>query len=350
MNILTALGKKQLIKEKYVYLFETCNLSCVFCWQDHALPFNIDKIQSTLQQIYKEEPFSHTIYNIMGGELFMTNVPNEVVNTYSKDLEFHPHKIYNWLTNLIIPIHRFEMFLSQLPENCVWSTSYDPCGRFNRAQLSHFNENIRYLSTKGYRPQSVSIVLTVQTINAIMNGDETFQYLYDNKYPLFFDFLSLFNSPLFESMLPKESLVQKFFLFLIDVYPDVGPIKEWIDEVPIKMSCRESEIISSEEIIGNCVTAVDTKSKSKIPLVDLSSNCLQNTYIEKRQCLSCEFFDKCPLGCFLNHQTNGFEDLPDGECMYRNSLRYIQSKNFSNKYNSNQKGISTKVPVLQTIK
>lgn len=328
MNILQALNKTHSMIEKYVYIAEECNLSCVFCWQQHDKTHDAKIMTRIVQQIFNEDPKTDTLYNIMGGEIFADFIQDSTITSFKTNNQFHHKKTYNWLTNLIIDIDRFIVFLTELPLNNVWCTSYDPVGRFNQRQKQEWFNNLTYLLERNFKPHSISIVLTKQNIEYIMKGDPIFQKVYDLGLPLFFDFLSPFPHKSFNEMFPTESLVQEFFYFLIDNYPKCGPVSEWMDLVPLKASCRNSMIIGYDtDIITNCGNNSATKDSKRIELVDLSATSLQHSYIEERQCLSCEWLDVCPLGCFLNHQTNGFTDLPAGECMYRNALSYIKTNN-----------------------
>lgn len=322
---LDLIGKAHDIKEKYVYLTEECNLSCVFCWQDHNKKTNINALLQTLNQIFSEQVSHPTLYNVMGGEIFADFIDDIVIeNFYNKDI--NENKTFNWLTNLIVNIERFEEFISNAPQNYIWSTSYDPCGRFTLAQKQEFIDNIFYLKSKNIIPHTISIVLTNQNIDAILNGDKEFNILYRAQFKIFFDFLSPVENN-FAKLLPTESKIEKFFKFLIVNYPNCGPINEWHAMIPQKASCRNSQIIGFDGTNTNCGNTQLNTNKKLIPLVDLSSQSLQVSYIEKRNCFSCKFFDVCPLGCFLNHQSDGYMDLPDGECGYRNVLSFIETRN-----------------------
>lgn len=326
---LELIGKAQDVKEKYVYLTEECNLSCVFCWQDHNKKTNNSAILQTLNNIFTEKVDVPTLYNVMGGEIFADFIEDFVIEKfYNKDN--NENKTFNWLTNLIINIDRFEQFISNAPSNYIWSTSYDPCGRFTSVQKQEFINNVFYLKSKNIIPHTISIVLTNQNIDAILNGDDVFHMLYQADFKIFFDFLSPIENN-FSALFPTESTIEKFFKFLIEYYPKCGPINEWHALIPQKASCRNSQIIGFDNINTNCGNVQINTNKKLIPLVDLGSYNLQVSYIQKRNCFSCKFFDVCPLGCFLNHQTDGYMDLPEGECGYRNVLNFIETRNNNNK-------------------
>lgn len=322
---LDLIGKSQPIKEKYVYLTEQCNLSCVFCWQDHNKQTDTAKMLTTLKNIFDECVTQPTLYNIMGGEIFADYISDDVLYYFLQGSE-DVNKVYNWLTNLIIDVVRFEVFLNLAPSNYIWSTSYDPCGRFNPEQRLLFIDNLSYLKSKKIVPHTISIVLTNQNIDAIINGDSTFEWLYANGFNLFFDFLSPITNG-FNALFPTESKIEAFFKFLIVDFPKCGPINEWHALIPQKASCRNSEIIGFDGTNTNCGNT-DVKTNSNlIPLIDLQANTLQVSYVEKRGCFTCDFYDVCPLGCFLNHQVAGYMDLPDGQCGYRNVLSFIKTRN-----------------------
>ena len=65
---------------------------------------------------------------------------------------------------------------------------------------------------------------------------------------------------------------------------------------------------------------VDVKSLiSKIEAMDNSR--IEDSFLEKYNCASCEYLDRCGMGCFMQHDYKFREELD--ECVYKLTHRYI---------------------------
>ena len=82
--------------EKYVYIAEECNLSCVFCWQQHDKTHDAKIMTRIVQQIFNEDPKTDTLYNIMGGEIFADFIQDSTITSFKTNNQFHHKKTYNW--------------------------------------------------------------------------------------------------------------------------------------------------------------------------------------------------------------------------------------------------------------
>lgn len=335
-TILSGLKKRQGVQEIFVNIFEHCNLQCSFCWQDHTdvtgMDTIIDVLQPNIQDVISKSANDHVLINLMGGELFSDFVPDHVFADYIQ-LAFNLDRFaisigktveLNWVTNLVIDISRLESMLQTIRSygtNTYYTTSYDPRGRFNAASRELFFSNLRNVSE---RPKCVSIVMTNQSIDAIMSGDSHFEWLYDNGYNIYCDFYSPEKNA--HVLLPTEQNIEDFFSFIVRFFPNINPIREWIDSPHSnQMSCRRSDIITAEGHKGCCGSLVDEKQKKAqylIPIVNISNDVMEDTYMTKKGCLQCEYFKRCSIGCFLNHNNTLYQLKNDG-CAYYNTYKLI---------------------------
>src|SRR5882672_10118940 len=84
MNLASmVLARKRDTDQEYtLHLFEKCNLSCNFCWQDHTALVGLDTVKEKakiLCEMLKDD--SHPTYtiNVMGGEIFADDIFTETM-------------------------------------------------------------------------------------------------------------------------------------------------------------------------------------------------------------------------------------------------------------------------------
>jgi radical SAM protein with 4Fe4S-binding SPASM domain len=331
------LEKKRDFEQEYtLHLFEYCNLSCAFCWQDHDAKIGIDTVTNKLAPIEKflqKEKRSSVIFNAMGGEVFAPEVfTHEILQAYKdlslgiKDLcdKYGKQFKINWVTNLVTD--KFE-FIDDLLEfskvngveaNIV--TSYDPRGRFNRKSFEMFKRSMEYYKDKVL---CVSMLLSKPNVEHMLKYDDPyFRELYDSGKYIYFDYYMPDQSA--EYQFVSDTLLYQFFKFLIDKYPNVDPVKAWIENDFNYLSCRTSKLVLADGTMCLCGNLVqDEKSikqyKSKIERKDNSG--IENNFINKYNCLACEYFSRCGMGCFMRHDYKFMEELD--ECVYKLTHRYI---------------------------
>jgi len=324
--------------EFFVNFFEYCNMRCSFCWQDHNSLAGAETIVERAYDILdrvKKDHRSNFIINLMGGELFADSLPDTLLGNYYEHVmilkeRFPEGKTFhvNWVTNLVYSESRLNQVI-ELVEKCrslvgvtsKITTSFDFSGRFNRQQKEIFRKNV--VTVKPYLG-TVSVVLTKPNIEKMLTDkDELFSWLYDNDYYLYFDYYSPEKN--FKLNAPSESLLQKGLLFLLEKYPKVYPIQGWIKEDQNKMTCMGSMIVDNKGYRGQC-RALLTKDvtegmKSKVTLDNNVS--MEEAFVNKYNCSECEFFHKCGMGCFLQHDFKGKEEL--NECLYKEVFRKIDA-------------------------
>jgi radical SAM protein with 4Fe4S-binding SPASM domain len=72
---------------------------------------------------------------------------------------------------------------------------------------------------------------------------------------------------------------------------------------------------------GNLVQDEQVIKFYKTELKPMDNSQIENNFLEKYDCASCEYLDRCSLGCFMNHDYKFREELD--ECVYKLTHRYI---------------------------
>ena len=325
-------------QEYTLHLFEYCNLRCSFCWQDHESRTGLDSILDKLDPIEKflqTETRHSVIFNAMGGEVFAPEIFNEKLLQSYKDLSFGIKELakkynkkvkVNWVTNLVTDkINYIEDLLNYcltigLETQLV--TSYDPRGRFNVNDFLWFKKNMDYF---GKRITCISMLLNSPNIDYILKDkDPYFKKLYNEGYYIYFDYYMPDESADFQA--PTDAQLRDVFKHLIDNYPKVHPIADWINNDKNYASCRTSKLVLADGTMCNCGNLVQDEKvikfySSKIEKADNSA--IENKFLEKYNCVSCEYLDRCTLSCFMQHDYKFREELD--ECVYKITHRYIDN-------------------------
>ncbi len=320
--------------EFFVNLFEWCNLACSFCWQDHSKWDGIETIVERAYDIRDRVKADHRkdfVVNLMGGELFADEIPNQTFDDYYK-MVLELQKIFpagktfhiNWVTNLVYRnIDRVSDLIIKLRAHGINSkitTSFDFAGRFNSSDKKLFRHNCymlrEYIGT-------VSVVLTRPNINKMLKAkDEVFEELYREGFYFYFDYYSPEKN--YGLNAPSDKTLQDGLLYLTQNYPKVWPIAGWIQNDINEMTCRGSMIIDNKGYQGQCRSLLTNdmlaKLASKPSIVDNES--MEETFVNKYNCVECEFYHKCGMGCFLQHDFKGKEELE--ECLYKEVFRQMK--------------------------
>ena len=337
-------------QEYTIHLFEFCNLRCNFCWQNHDNKIGVDNVVDKLPSIEKfisKEMYMKVTFNIMGGEVFAPAIYNRSLNEGYKLLSKGIQKIcqkydkefsINWVSNLVTSPDGNELIMDLL----TWSreedipsrltTSYDPRGRFNKKDFEIFKSNVDYW---GDEVTCFSCLLTRPNINFYLNeGDEYFDYLYEQGKYIYFDYYMPDEHAKFN--MPSDELLLKFFKHCVDKYPNVHPVRDWIFNKKNYASCRVSKLVLADGTLcqcGNLVQEEQDISQYKSPIKPRDNSIIENSFLEKYNCSSCEFLDRCTLGCFMNHDYRYKEELD--ECVYKLTHRYIEDVRVQRNYIAN---------------
>lgn len=323
-------------QEYTLHLFEHCNLRCSFCWQDHDNRAGLDTVVDKLEPIekfLKTETRRSVVINAMGGELFSDYIFDADLLQAYKDLTCGIKKLslkydkkvkINWVTNLvttkIAQIESLMAFCERAEVEANLVTSYDPRGRFNVNDFLLFKKNMEYF---GKRISCISMLLNSPNIEYMLKDkDNYFKKLYDEGYYIYFDYYMPDDSA--DIQAPTAAQMHEVFKHLIDKYPKVHPISDWIENETNYASCRTSKLVLADGTMCNCGNLVQDEKvikfySSKIEKDDNSA--IENSFLEKYDCASCEYLDRCSFGCFMQHDYKFREELD--ECVYKLTHRYI---------------------------
>lgn len=308
--------KRDKTQEYTLHLFEKCNMACNFCWQDHTAYVGVDTVREKIPllcemlQADKKEAFD---INIMGGEIFSDDLFTEKMWHDYYDLCWETHCFvreklnkqitFNFVTNLVNnKVPEMKDLIDKLRAQGVTtklSTSYDAKGRFTKTQFELFKINVELM--RDYI-SGFSMLLTKPVINNILAGkDDYFKYLYNEGFYIYFDYYTPGTDAILVGPSDKELL--RMFYFLVDNYPKVSPIREWIQNHTNVMSCRSSKLLLPDGttcMCGNLTVAenkVVTFFKSKIQRAN--NDDIEESLLNRWDCMSCEYFNRCTLGCFM---------------------------------------------------
>lgn len=296
--------KSSNLGEVIVTLFEHCNLACSFCSQNHnsfegvnSIPEKYFAIKSVYENLraQNKEQFS---FHFMGGEILSDEISNQILSK---------------IESLILRCQKsFENSEFLITSNMIWSdrvrvknlldrlninlaVSYDPAGRFNTNQLNVFMDNVRYF--KEYI-QTVNIILTAPNIYKFLNKEVTgFDYLYEN-FNIYFDYYTPEKNASINC--PSDTELLDMFKFLSINYPKVSPIDKYLlGDTRKNLTCQRTNVIAADGEIGHCNLLVGGNYRA---MTHDSREKMEAKWIEGFNCLMCDYFSKCGLGCFQeNH-------------------------------------------------
>jgi len=312
----TVLAKKRSSQgEIIVTLFEHCNLSCKFCNQDHDSTLGMDNIRGKAADVIKaiqllkkmrKETFS---IHFMGGEIFQDSFDQsqyvEYLNLTLDVAEFCEQMGYPvefvFMSNLIHfntqAVKGLLTALSARNLKVMLGTSYDPSMRFSAKDLAIFSRNLEiYKDYLGV----VNVILTAPNIRKFLCGNTPhFDYIYEH-FEVFFDYYT--PEANHEIMSPKDHELRDMLEWLVVHYPKVNPVSGWIEHEDNAMSCQSTYTIQPDGRAGRCTILLNNFQKEVAPK---TAGEMEGEFITKMDCLKCEFFSRCGLGCFLQQHFNG---------------------------------------------
>jgi radical SAM protein with 4Fe4S-binding SPASM domain len=325
-------------QEYTLHLFEYCNLRCSFCWQDHenrvGLTTIIDKLEP-IEKFLKEEKRDAVVFNAMGGEVFAPDIFDQSLLDQYKQLslgifnlsnKYNKRVKINWVSNLVTnrikEIEELFQYSKQIGLQAELVTSYDPRGRFNINDFLSFKKNMEYF---GKRVSCISMLLNSPNIDYILKDkDQYFKYLYEQGFYIYFDYYMPDESA--DVQAPTDAQLRDVFRHFIDKYPKVHPIADWIENDTNYASCRSSKLVLADGTMCQCGNLVQDEKvikfySSKIQKMDNSE--IEDKFLDKYNCVSCEYLDRCSFSCFMQHDYKFREELD--ECVYKLTHRYIDN-------------------------
>ena len=325
-------------QEYTLHLFEYCNLSCQFCWQDHDARRGIETVPEKIKPIFElldEEVRDAVCFNVMGGEIFADDVFPQLYQQYidlARALKYKCDSLgkslkINWVTNLV---NSHTDLIQQLVDECSamgikneLSTSYDPRGRFNKQEFVVFKENLYKLK---HLVGTVSILLTKNNISYFISKSDTFfDQLYNDGFYIYFDYYMPDKNWRFSA--PSDKDMYDFFTFCVDNYPRVEPVSSWIENDFNYASCRTSKLVIDDGtkcLCGNLMveSGDDKYYKSTIRRQDNSE--IEDYFLNKYDCASCEYMSKCSFGCFMERNNKYLDEMPT--CVFKETFKYIDGQ------------------------
>lgn len=319
--------------EVVVNLFEHCNMSCVFCPQDHNNRIGQSK-EAILRKVgpivnyINNNSYKEFHLHVMGGELFQDELIEQgYIDIYSEFIEQIQQQVakdkqlhFNFITNLVYDdINSVIGFVNK--HKLKMTISYDLAGRFNPAQFALFKKNVEV-----FKPyiKYVSLVITKQNVAKLIQGDEYHDYLYNN-FTMTWDHLLPGHNSL-KVMMPAESELYAFYKLLIDKYPKTVNVEAFLGDAPNnKMACTRGSsytIMFDDTVPKGCSGSVLMKNNAT---KDLESTIIIQKFIKERDCFGCEYYQKCGFSCFIRSDYKDLvRDLDD--CVFRKSFKYVELK------------------------
>tara|TARA_B110001454_G_scaffold16145_2_gene14633 strand:+ start:46857 stop:47897 length:1041 start_codon:yes stop_codon:yes gene_type:complete len=330
-------NKRSPNQEYTLHLFEKCNLACKFCWQDHSALKGVAEVRNKVPQLIamldKDERFEFTI-NIMGGEIFADDLFDENLQSdyfyLCDEVDRFTRKnnkkvVFNFVSNLVNNRQsQIRALFADLKKNNIaynLVTSYDPRGRFSHSNFELFKSNVEFFSDE---ISCISMLITKPLISLMLNsGDRYFEYLYEKNFYIYFDYYSPADD--YQLMMPNDDDLVVFFKYLVDNFPKVNPIREWIENSYNTMSCRSSKLLLGDGTECKCGNLI-LQNKSVSPLFDVviesnDNSAVEMNFMEKYNCLECKYFNRCTLGCFVKHSFTKRASTAD--CPFKATFAYI---------------------------
>lgn len=304
--------KKGPTKEAHLILFEKCNLRCSFCHQDHDSTVGLDAdeiMRKGIKLVEQSDLEAPIVINITGGELFTDDIPDWMFGYYHALGEYLLNNFKRaklvFGTNLVYEnVWRVERLITMLNtlsdrelQTVSLATSYDPAGRFNPAQRELFFKNLERV---GMWVDTVNVVITKQNIEVFLNdreGVEVADLAYD--YDLYFD--HYIPSERYEEHQPTESQIRQLYLKLAKKYPLSYPIKAWKEQRYNETTCRSTKIINKDGVVTTCWSEAGKDAVLDEGKGLAAKHAAEERFIEHYNCLSCEYYQRCGLRCFLHH-------------------------------------------------
>tara|TARA_R110000823_G_scaffold224387_2_gene352403 strand:+ start:791 stop:1909 length:1119 start_codon:yes stop_codon:yes gene_type:complete len=343
--------KRQTSCELIIILFEYCNFACTFCPQDHDSKVGMSydeivaKADGIVEYINNNHFASDFVVRFIGGEPFNDEIimNSNLLEAYTEltrrvraetKLEGRPLDLI-WITNLSIEESRplVKKFMEEQGDDTELVVSYDPKGRFNATDLIKFKENIEI-----FRPhiRNVNSVMTKQNIDSILSGNEYYDYLYDN-----FDYswdMYIKSNFTHDYAVPKESVVLKFYKLLADKYQRVEFIVPFLQpkgnvSITTALCSRGNGYAvdpTGTPVSEGCVGSHYLKKNGHPVMFEHNSekDFLDNSvesFIDKYNCHSCEFYQRCPMMCFVGTKTGNMINDED-RCINKQLFEYIDAK------------------------
>jgi hypothetical protein len=325
-HVLNIHNKRPDTGEIIVTLFEYCDLSCLFCNQDHdsyegidTIVGKFDSIKLSINQQIKKGKKQISIH-MMGGELFSDTVEDKVFDDYAeltKKLLAYGKEInipleVSFITNFIWEKkQRIKKFLDDNEISVM--TSYDPSGRFNKKTFEVYKKNIQ--DFKEYII-SVNVIMTKPNIDKFMSDNVPFfDYLYEN-FPIYFDYYGPGKNH--EFLMAKDIEIRDFMKYMFEKWNNCHPFKTFTNKTANKMSCMDTHTVMPSGKWGGCGYFENLEKVIPIKVVT------EQQWFDSYNCYECEHLQRCTMGCFMS---NHVKDMRTQDtCWLKEVYDYVDLK------------------------
>lgn len=326
-----------------VSLFQICGLKCAFCWQDHDDKTGLESIVGKIEPItefVKSNPSKKFNVCLMGGEIFEEAREDQHYEDYftliqGVNANAEPlGKKVKWIlvTNLLFKDPtRVLAFTERLNEAGVeWciSSSLDFHGR----PVKHSIETLWHKNVLRFKDHigTINMVLTGPTIRRFLdrNTDRSyFDYLYREGFPLSFDYYTPESNA--ELLVPSDEELLNFFLEVARNYPQMEPMKAWLENEFNQMSCmslNKLTILPNNRMVTCRQLEYGGNDFQHQIHYESNANIIQS-FITKKECLSCPYFGRCGFSCFVLDDHVYFSQRQKlSECLYKIMFREIEAR------------------------
>ena len=121
--------------------------------------------------------------------------------------------------------------------------------------------------------------------------------------------------------MPSDQELLDAFIFIGTHYPNVYPVSDWIKNSENKLTCyslNKLTVLPDGQHVA--CRYLDYKVGSFKSPIDYNSNAnIIHNYVEENQCLSCEYYQKCSMRCFVQADWAKRDRLE--ECLYKTFFR-----------------------------
>ena len=116
--------------------------------------------------------------------------------------------------------------------------------------------------------------------------------------------------------MPSDQELYDAFVYAATHYPNVYPVRGWLENKENKMTCYSLNKITilpdGKQVTCRYLSYKEGSFKNPI---DYKSNAnIVTSYIEKHNCLSCKHYDRCSFRCFVQADWVKREEMPG--CLY----------------------------------
>jgi len=310
--------------EVEVCLFQYCNMGCKFCFQDNKDKTGLNTIslmQHRVADWIKEEKSGLPLkVSILGGELFQKNLINIFYKyqKFCKDLKFGAldRKIdfcfisnLNFSEDVAFYVENAVLFSSKAFLGTSWDFSDRKVNPYFHTNLLRFKEHIN----------AITFVLTRPSIQKLISGEnlDYFTWLTEN-FEVQWDYYT--PNKFADTLMPSDKEIYDALCFLIENYPELPQVQNLLYNKETKTSClspNKVTFLPNGEIVA-CRYAKDEQSKFRTPIDRECNGNIISTYIQEKGCLTCEFYKRCPLSCFVMNDHSLYKEREElDECFFK---------------------------------